>query len=324
MGVRLVVKHPGTPEGAAEEVRFELDQPRIAVGRSPGADVRLPDARVSHLHMVIERVQGRFVARDEGSTNGTEVNGQLLVVGRNRSLDDGDELTVGPFSVSFEQGPLLGPPTSRERTASLAKRLLREMLAPTDTAAAPMSLVLQPPDPSGARLTLPPPPCRLRVGRDAQADWVLSDPEVSGEHMQVERDLDGVCVRDMDSKNGVLVNGRPVVEQRLRDGDQIRLGDSLLEFMDPAEHGLRELEQVQDRPVERTATAVTPPAPEPKPAQRPAARPTPVAPERAVVAPALRRPALTAPDSLGADAVIYVMAAVVLATSLAGLAWLLG
>ena len=52
----------------------------------------------------------------------------------------------------------------------------------------------------------------------------LADPGVSDRHAQIERRADGYYLRDLDSANGVRVNGTRVTEQRLTGGDEIELG----------------------------------------------------------------------------------------------------
>lgn len=73
---------------------------------------------------------------------------------------------------------------------------------------------------------------RTSMGRHPNNTLRLVDREVSKEHCVVER-IDGHYVlRDLNSSNGTFVNGRKVRELRLRDGDEISLGNSRLVFHD--------------------------------------------------------------------------------------------
>ena len=69
---------------------------------------------------------------------------------------------------------------------------------------------------------------RVRVGRHPDSDLQFdpeSEREVSTYHAVLARDEDGWFVRDLDSRNGTLVNGEPVEgDHRLEDGDRIRFG----------------------------------------------------------------------------------------------------
>lgn len=86
-------------------------------------------------------------------------------------------------------------------------------------------------------LELPEPPTRLTVGRrfgsGVQLDW---DTEVSRLHAELERVGDEwTLVDDGLSRNGSFVNGNRVnSRQRLRDGDSLTFGDTVVVFRAPA------------------------------------------------------------------------------------------
>ncbi|MGA4841584.1 FHA domain-containing protein [Streptomyces sp. G45] len=72
---------------------------------------------------------------------------------------------------------------------------------------------------------------QVRVGRSAQADVPLDDPDVSRLHCAVTLDPDGrVTVTDLGSTNGTTVDGRPVRDRpvRLPSGSLLRIGESVL------------------------------------------------------------------------------------------------
>ena len=52
----------------------------------------------------------------------------------------------------------------------------------------------------------------------------LSPPEVSKQHAFVKYTASGWCVRDLDSRNGLFVNGKRVREAILNNGDQMTVG----------------------------------------------------------------------------------------------------
>jgi hypothetical protein len=68
----------------------------------------------------------------------------------------------------------------------------------------------------------------LLVGRHQGCDVVLDDPSVSRRHALL-RFRDGHWIlRDLESTNGSLVNGEPVIRCQLRPGDHLMLGDESL------------------------------------------------------------------------------------------------
>jgi transcriptional regulator with GAF, ATPase, and Fis domain len=71
----------------------------------------------------------------------------------------------------------------------------------------------------------------LTIGRDASNGIAVTDPSVSRKHCLISRQDGGFRVRDLDSRNGTLVNGTGVEEQWLQHGDQISAGDSSFLFL---------------------------------------------------------------------------------------------
>jgi cytochrome P450 / NADPH-cytochrome P450 reductase len=69
------------------------------------------------------------------------------------------------------------------------------------------------------------------VGRDAGADLVLADDEVSRRHARLHVDGAGVAIEDLGSVNGTFVNGiRIEGKQRVEPGDRIRIGRAVFEL----------------------------------------------------------------------------------------------
>lgn len=73
---------------------------------------------------------------------------------------------------------------------------------------------------------------RVRVGRGKSNELVLHDPSVSREHAELVRSSDGTSwrVRDLDSTNGVAVNGTKVRDEALALGDTITFGSCDVRF----------------------------------------------------------------------------------------------
>jgi adenylate cyclase len=68
------------------------------------------------------------------------------------------------------------------------------------------------------------------IGRSPDCQIVLKDFGISRTHAKVLVDEDGVRIQDLKSKNGTQVNGVPVVEAPLKDGDRILLGKFQISF----------------------------------------------------------------------------------------------
>ena len=80
---------------------------------------------------------------------------------------------------------------------------------------------------------------RTTVGKAAENDVALEDdPTASHLHAIVERVPAGWCVTDLGSSNGTWVNGERIwSSHRLRNGDEIRVGQTRLIFRDPLSVG---------------------------------------------------------------------------------------
>jgi hypothetical protein len=66
--------------------------------------------------------------------------------------------------------------------------------------------------------------------RSRRCDIVLTDPNVSRQHAEVRREGGEFVVRDLDSTNGLRVNGRVAKQATLRAGDRVELGTTELRF----------------------------------------------------------------------------------------------
>ena len=327
MGVRLTVSDrradPGQARGAGDagpsEVPWEFDQDRIVLGRAASADVVLPHRSVSLRHATLRLEGGRYTLVDHGSTNGTRVNGQRLVAERPKPLRDGDRVELGVFAVRFHSGIAVALPASGDRTASLARRLVRLRGSDEDAPRAARRLVVLNGPRTGHALTLPEPPARVVIGRAEGCDLSIPDADASREHAEVRLDLDGALVRDLGAKNALVVNERRAIEKRLRDRDELTIGATVIAYEDPEDAALRALESEADELLEPEPEVPLPPpvVAAPSPAEDPDA-PT-GEPEHAPPPPPAPRRGPSAPELA-----IYLLAALVLAASLAGLAWLVG
>jgi pSer/pThr/pTyr-binding forkhead associated (FHA) protein len=327
MGVRISVSlRDRGPGGDAAESVYEFEQDRIRIGRGVGSDVALPHRSVSVRHATIELRNGRYVIIDHGSTNGTRVQGTRLVPERPKPLRNGDRIEIGAFVLIWKEGvSVAGSPTA-ERTASIARRLLKDALGAAAPSGARLVIVHGPQ--AGEQLEIPPPPARLVIGRGETCDLVLRDAEASREHVELTVDLDGVVVRDLGSKNGLFVDQRRVTSKRLVDRDELVVGATVLVYEDPLGAAVRAIEQGEDEPIAEpdsqtpaptaSAPADDPEAPSGDRESAPAS--TPDSPSKETVdrsAPAARRGGVS-----GFELFVYALATIVFAASIAGLWWL--
>ncbi len=68
----------------------------------------------------------------------------------------------------------------------------------------------------------------MLVGRKQHNDLTLSDQAISAEHCEFVNESGWLVVRDLSSANGTYVNGKRISEARLRDGDEVKVGGTLI------------------------------------------------------------------------------------------------
>lgn len=99
----------------------------------------------------------------------------------------------------------------------------------------------------------------MTIGRKLDNDIRLEDTTVSSHHARIVQKDAGIYIEDCDSTNGTLVNGIPVHDRKLKNGDIVVIGKYTLSFeqietepqtvdLDPTlQVGRKELEQILDR-----------------------------------------------------------------------------
>src|SRR5206468_11855438 len=78
-------------------------------------------------------------------------------------------------------------------------------------------------------------PIPVTIGREEGNLLRLNDERVSRFHAKVQQEDGDVILTDLESTNGTRVNGSPVQIRRLKPGDQVAMGRSVLLFGSHAE-----------------------------------------------------------------------------------------
>lgn len=113
MGFSLLIREG---HGAGETLRF--DQPEVTFGRVTDNDVVLYDPDVSRKHFSIVLEGDCYVLKDLGSSNGTQLNGEMIDA---YPLSSGDEIQVGQMIFEFKAGaPRRNLPAKRQRSRERA------------------------------------------------------------------------------------------------------------------------------------------------------------------------------------------------------------
>jgi pSer/pThr/pTyr-binding forkhead associated (FHA) protein len=224
----------------------------LVIGRKDG-DLLLDDQLVSGRHCQVFARNGDYVLQDLGSTNGTMVDGRLV---REIVLKPGNEIAIGTtrlilFTGASEPGATeVEEPNGRDvpsgNQLEIAWLLDEELVELAGSAERTRSTA----DVIGQDLRLPPGLNALvevvagqdtgkvfrftrgnvNIGRRA-GEVPLSDGEVSRRHSVIEvfgREM--IFLRDLGSTNGTYHNGRRLAVGRLRSGDTIGVGKTVLKL----------------------------------------------------------------------------------------------
>jgi pSer/pThr/pTyr-binding forkhead associated (FHA) protein len=98
----------------------------------------------------------------------------------------------------------------------------------------------------------------ITIGREEGNQLRLNDERVSRFHAKVQIDNGDVILTDLESTNGTKVNGKSVQIRRLRAGDQVSVGRTLLRFGSDDEIRARLAELVGSNPVSAGAGSGVP------------------------------------------------------------------
>jgi len=93
-GGMLVIRAGGGRAGES----FDLGGERMAIGRSPDAEIFLDDVTVSRNHALLVRRRDGLYIDDLGSLNGSYVNRHRI---ESHKLRSGDELQIGKYKLTY-------------------------------------------------------------------------------------------------------------------------------------------------------------------------------------------------------------------------------
>src|SRR5437588_7694028 len=69
------------------------------------------------------------------------------------------------------------------------------------------------------------------VGRSSELDMVLVEDMVSRKHAKITASGDQIVIQDLGSTNGTFVNGEKIKKARLKEGDRILIGTSIIKLV---------------------------------------------------------------------------------------------
>ncbi len=174
---------------------------KITIGRDKACDVVLISDFASRVHAFIEKDdRGNYYITDNASTNGTYVN-KKLITGRHL-ISPTDKIQIG--RVEFTLLDNEKPASSKVLLSVKNNRKLIELLSQKNS---------------------------VTIGRSAEADIIIQDNIVSRKHARVFKSGNKYYIEDLNSTNGVFVNGKKVKGKTVISfHDEIRIGFHLFKL----------------------------------------------------------------------------------------------
>ena len=212
----------------------------LIIGRALECDIVLRDPKVSRRHVRLDIGPDSTIAVDLGSPAGIVVDGIRVT---QAVLGDGSEIVIGECSLRLDRVASVKPPPVVEEyievKAGDPEPTVVESIRPGEVTITHDGVQQAFQDTSVPRLVVfsgqggvehPLLQDTTVIGRDDGADIVLTEPAASRRHATLERHGDRVILRDLQSKNGTWVRGRPITEEVLDNGVNFRIGDTFLVY----------------------------------------------------------------------------------------------
>jgi ABC transport system ATP-binding/permease protein len=252
-------------EGRKTVVPFVRDE--ITIGRQEGNTIRLTERNVSRRHARLVRQNGHVVVEDLGSYTGVLLNGERIE--GPAQLRDGDLIQIGDYDLALQsesaaatqpavptvRGPSEDeePSDSEDAEAEQAtpsqadKRRQSTAVIRADQVDKGRNRRVEEVDPEDApRLLVVSDEfngqefacilTEMRLGRTEDNDIALDHRSLSRTHAKFVREDSGEWrIIDMQSANGLTVNGESYAQAALSHGDLIELGHVKLRFIGPGQ-----------------------------------------------------------------------------------------
>jgi pSer/pThr/pTyr-binding forkhead associated (FHA) protein len=253
-------------------VIFPLIRSEISIGRQASNVICLTEQNVSRRHARLVRAEDGYVLEDLSSYLGTKVNGARITVPT--PLDDGDQVIIGDYRLAFAfertstapglmavEGPAdAAPPDPAGEDKDDGGDVRGHRAAGRSLAVSTGTGEMEPAPATPARLVVMTRPLSgqefllddetLIVGRTSDNDIVLNHKSISRHHAKIIRDGQRYVVIDLQSANGVKVNGAEYRRVELKSGDVMSLGRLRLRFAAGGERVVleREIVRLADSP----------------------------------------------------------------------------
>lgn len=160
----------------------------VSIGRANDNDIIINDPHISSHHAVIRVENGRMTIQDSGSMNGTFVNRNRIT---SADISFSDDIQLGSYKLNLERFRNYFYEVKEEKISNVSFNLTE-----------------------GAN----------RIGRAQDNDVIINHPMISAHHAVIIKSGNSYVIEDLNSTNGVYVNGNRVHRQSFTSSDKVTLG----------------------------------------------------------------------------------------------------
>jgi ABC transport system ATP-binding/permease protein len=200
----------------------------VTIGRAQDNLLRLDDPQISRYHARLNcNIDHVWTIIDLGSAEKTSVNGIELLPRIPLGLENEDLIQLGNFTLRFcllsdteiAHNPLpASQPVTYVAQAMPSGKTVMAAIAPIPT--------LEITTPNWTNQFALSQEQHI-LGRDPASDIVVDAPAVSSQHASLKRTLAGYEIIDLNSLNGLAIEGRLIKQKLLQPGDTLQIGTSV-------------------------------------------------------------------------------------------------
>ncbi len=193
-----------------------FDSNIIRIGRAHDNDFVLDERNISRHHLQMEVVDGRIVVEDMRSYNGTFINNREIT--RKVEIFVGDVISMGDYHLYLEKDDSVSTSSAREK---IGPRVAEK------------DLILSKNGSIGGRV-YPVDGAETVIGSHAGADIYIFGPDIPEVHSKIIYDgrVNLLVKGDSNRTLPLVVNGMTLESVDIRNGDEIRVGDYLFEYIE--------------------------------------------------------------------------------------------
>ncbi len=216
---------------------FDINKDIIVLGRDPQSDVVFEStaAMVSRKHAEIRRQNEGFTLNDNGSFNGTLINEQRISAPTPLFHNDEIRLGLGGPVLRFFAPSLIAPQgadlagqrgqmanssgVNGSQTIVFDLSSISQKIDKTQTAEPQLLMSLS----YGTNK-------EINIGRAENSDIKIDGLQISNRHARLLQTGTGIAIEDLNSTNGVYVNGERISRRLIEPSDAVQIGSFLIKI----------------------------------------------------------------------------------------------